>query len=76
MKFKIVQPEQEGKKPNPVTTLKLRHDIDGGVDVIATDAEGIEYAIISFLPDGKLFRYASAAGSGFRTNKNGQIVNC
>lgn len=75
MKFKIVQPEQEKKKPDPVTTLELRQDIDGSVDVIATDAEGIEYAIVSFLSDGKLFRYASA-GSGFRTNKNGQIINC
>ena len=75
MKFKIVQSEQERGKPDPITTLELRQDLDGGVDVIATDAEGIEYAIISFLSDGKLFRYASA-GSGFRTNKNGQIVNC
>ena len=74
MKFKIIQSEQERKKPDPVTTLELRQD-DDSVDVIATDAKGIEYAIVSFLSDGKLFRYASA-GSGFKTNKNGQIVNC
>ena len=74
MKFKIIQPEQEEEKPEPITTLKLCQDGDD-VDVIAIDVEGVEHTIVSFLPDGKLFRYANP-DSGFKTNKNGQIVNC
>lgn len=74
MKFKIVQSKQGEEKVGPVTKLSLRFDVSDDVDVIATDAKGIEYSIISFLADeGTLFRY-STFGSGFKTNKNGQIV--
>ena len=73
MKFRIVREEE---KSEPITTLELRRgDDDDSIDVIAINETGDEHAIVSFLSDGKLFRYASA-GSGFKTNKNGQIINC
>lgn len=72
MKFKVIQAEE---KSEPVTTLKLLSD-GNDVDVIATDAEGAEHCVVSFLSNGKLFKYGMDSSIGFKTNKSGQIVCC
>ena len=74
MKFRIVQPEQQEGKAEPIVKLKLEYDGDD-VDLVATLRDDEECHILSILSDGRLHRYSGIPkNNGFTINKNGQII--
>lgn len=63
----------KSKPTIPELELFLEQDNDS-VDIRICDAEGIEWALLSILPDGKFMRMSVVSDLGLRLNKNGQIL--